>query len=175
MLNSNGGFNLYLGNNPSATGEFISVAKTPMGKEWNRVWRAEGEIRATNMMKNRAIEWIEANPKKFALLAVQKAYLFWDFQVAPKGISHSSLEIWGRRIRDIQYGALILLAVASAWFVFRAYPMSAFIWLGLMSYTGVHTLFYVIFRYRETIMPFVCVLAAMGLDIVLRNTGKFRA
>jgi 4-amino-4-deoxy-L-arabinose transferase-like glycosyltransferase len=34
VVNSNSGFNLYIGNNPSADGLFVSVKDTPIGLEW---------------------------------------------------------------------------------------------------------------------------------------------
>ena len=34
VLNTNGGFNLYLGNNPAATGMFVSISETPRGSTW---------------------------------------------------------------------------------------------------------------------------------------------
>lgn len=34
VLNNNGGFNLYIGNNPAATPYFISVADTPIAPQW---------------------------------------------------------------------------------------------------------------------------------------------
>jgi 4-amino-4-deoxy-L-arabinose transferase-like glycosyltransferase len=46
ILNTNGGFNLYLGNNPAATGYFMSIADTPRGATWQAL-RKTGEVQAS--------------------------------------------------------------------------------------------------------------------------------
>ena len=40
----------------------------------------------------------------------------------------------------------------------------ALLWLALACYTGVHMVFYVIFRYREPIMPLLAVMAGLVLE-----------
>lgn len=42
-MNTNGGFNLYLGNNPAATGFFVSIADT-----------LKGDLRGTNYEEQQA-------------------------------------------------------------------------------------------------------------------------
>ena len=76
ILNTNGGFNLYLGNNPSATGMFVSIADTPRGPTWQEL-RKNGEVLASNTLRGEAIAWIRENPTAFVILAVRKAGLFW--------------------------------------------------------------------------------------------------
>ena len=46
------------------------------------------------------------------------------------------------------------------------------LWIAIASYTAVHMLFYVIFRYREPIMPLVCVLAAVAIEQVALRWRK---
>ena len=76
VLNSNGGFNLYLGNNPAATGMFVSISDTPRGPTWEAL-RKTGEVNASETLKQEAIAWAQAHPTDFLILALKKAAYFW--------------------------------------------------------------------------------------------------
>lgn len=67
ILNTNGGFNLYLGNNPAATGWFVSIADTPRGETWSEL-RKIGEVEASDTLKHEAISWIKEHPSDFISL-----------------------------------------------------------------------------------------------------------
>jgi 4-amino-4-deoxy-L-arabinose transferase-like glycosyltransferase len=42
VLTTNSGFNLYLGNNPAATGHFVGIQDTPIGPGWQAFLKANG-------------------------------------------------------------------------------------------------------------------------------------
>src|SRR3546814_12014499 len=44
VLTTNAAFNLSLGNNPAATGKFVSIAATPLAKEWNATRLRLGQV-----------------------------------------------------------------------------------------------------------------------------------
>lgn len=67
VLNTNGGFNLYLGNNPAATGMFVSISDTPRRSTWEAL-RKTGEVQASETLKQEAISWAKANPTEFVTL-----------------------------------------------------------------------------------------------------------
>ena len=163
MLNTNGGFNLYLGNNPSATGWFVSISETPRGPTWEDL-RKTGEFHASETLKQDAIEWIKSNPTEFAILAAKKTGFFWMPPVHEGKTKQSSLEKMIRIIWLIQFlilvpGALLVLLIKSL----RNREV-AILMLAVICYTGVHSLFYIIFRYREPIMPIVAILAALSFE-----------
>jgi hypothetical protein len=174
VLNTNGGFNLYLGNNPVATGMFISIADTPRGQTWEDL-REEGEVQASKTLKREAIAWIKGHPSEFIILAFKKAVYFWT-PPFHKGVGSSSrAEVATRFLWGIQFIVLVASAIGGLLFTRLRNRNMAVLWLAIVSYTGVHMLFYVIFRYREPIMPFVCVLAAFSyeyLSIRLKSTFK---
>jgi hypothetical protein len=163
VLNTNGGFNLYLGNNPAATGMFVSIADTPRGETWEAL-RQKGEMHASETLKTEAIAWIKEHPSEFVFLAFRKAAYFWapPFH-AGKGES-SRAEAAVRFVWGIQFVLLIAGAIATLFIAnLRSYRMSV-LWLAIAGYTAVHMLFYVIFRYREPIMPLLCVMAGLTLE-----------
>lgn len=173
VLNTNGGFNLYLGNNPAATGMFISIADTPRGSDWAAL-RQQGEVAASATLRNDALDWIHDHPADFAALALRKAAYFWTPPWHQGRDPASGTEALVRKAWLLQYLLITLAALASLpWLGLRrprheqpgpAGRNLTLLWLALLSYTAVHMLFYVIYRYREPIMPIACVLAAVALE-----------
>jgi 4-amino-4-deoxy-L-arabinose transferase-like glycosyltransferase len=167
VLNTNFGFNLYLGNNPSATGEFVSISDTPQGGVWDEL-RSQSEIVASEALRNEALAWIKENPDKFLDLAWRKAGYFWMPPVHQGESEQSNVEALARTIWAIQF---FLLIGGSAGTVFcsklRQNNAVRMMWLAVVGYTMVHMLFYVIVRYREPIMPFLCIMAALAIESVL--------
>ena len=161
VLNTNGGFNLYLGNNPAATGMFVSISDTPRGPTWEAL-RKEGELRASDTLKREAMEWIKANPSTFLELAVKKAAFFWTPPIHQGKKQSSGAEPVVRILWAIQFFVLVAGAVGGLVFASLRNRNMMVLWLAIASYTAVHMLFYVTSRYREAIMPVLCLLAAFG-------------
>ncbi|WP_026435370.1 hypothetical protein [Acidovorax sp. JHL-9] len=169
VLNTNGGFNFYLGNNPNATGYFMSVADTPVGSEWEKMRAELGEVGASSALRVMAFEWIVKNPFEFFELALKKAVYFWWPPLHDGEGSGGGMEKIVRTLWLIQFLVLIVLAIGS---IFVAWPSDKdklLFWLMLTAYTGVHMVFYVIYRYREPIIPLVAVCAAVSLDSLARR------
>ncbi len=163
VLNTNGGFNLYLGNNPAATGEFVSISDTPLGPRWKEMQR-HGEVEASELLRQAALGWIKEHPAEFTALAVKKALLFWKPPVHEGKGAASHKENLIRLLWLFQFVVLVFAAVASLAFSQLRTPPVILLWLAVAGYATAHMLFYIIFRYREPIMPFICVLAAMTLE-----------
>jgi 4-amino-4-deoxy-L-arabinose transferase-like glycosyltransferase len=167
VLNTNGGFNLYLGNNPNANGQFISIADTPRGASWEGL-RKQGEIFASETLKKDAVTWIKNYPAQFSQLAVKKFFLFWSPPFHNGKGEASRLEQLIRIVWAIQYLLLCVLALATLAQRSGRTERTTALWLALGAYSGVHMIFYVVFRYREPIMPLLCILAAMALDHIIK-------
>jgi len=172
VLNTNGGFNLYLGNNPAADGMFVSIAKTPRGPTWHALREEVGEVQASETLKHEALAWIKSHPGEFFALSVKKLGLFWmppihNGRDAPVGAEKLVRLVW-----LIEYAVLVCAAVATLPYV-RSRPSLAVLWTAVALYGAVHMLFYVIFRYREPIMPVVCVLAAVMLEQAAVAVARF--
>lgn len=165
VMNTNGGFNLYLGNNPAATGFFVSIADTPRGSTWHQLRQTSGELGATETLKKEALAWIKENPNEFIVLALKKGVYFWmpPFHEG-KGGNASMTESVVRVAWALQFIMIAIAAISGLLLPRLQNRQSLLLWLALASYTAVHMLFYVIFRYREPIMPVLVILAALAIE-----------
>ncbi|HEV7342180.1 MAG TPA: hypothetical protein VGN68_11120 [Sphingopyxis sp.] len=162
VLTTNAAFNMYLGNNPAATGKFVSIADTPLGEDWNTTRVRLGEVANADRLQAAAIDWIRANPGQAAKLAALKLVYFWapNFPDA-EDIAASKTVAAIRLLEVVQYGLILLLALFAfasrlvardgKW-IFAA--MIAGFWL-------VHAAAYIIVRYRDPAMPLLIAMAAV--------------
>jgi 4-amino-4-deoxy-L-arabinose transferase-like glycosyltransferase len=173
VLNTNGGFNLYLGNNPAATGMFVSIADTPRGPTWEAL-RKTGEVEASETLKQEAIAWAKSHPAEFAMLALKKVVYFWMPPFHDGKMEQSAAERLVRVLWAIQF-LLLVAGAACAVLIGRLRSRKlAILWCAVACYTAVHMLFYVILRYREPIMPILGVMAALTIESLMAGRFQFR-
>jgi 4-amino-4-deoxy-L-arabinose transferase-like glycosyltransferase len=174
VLNTNLGFNLYLGNNPAATGMFVSISDTPRGPTWEAL-RKTGELKASETLKQEAIAWMLANPTKFLTLAAKKMAYFWTPPFHRGKGEQSSAEKLVRRLWASQFLVLIAAAVGTVLVPRLRNRQVVLLWLAVASYTAVHMLFYVIYRYRLPIMPVIGIMAALAIESLLSKDPGLRS
>lgn len=169
VLNTNVGFNLYIGNNPAASGDFVSIAETPRGQSWHEL-RSQGEWCASETLRQEAHAWIRDNPVAFVELAFHKAGILWRLPVHAGKQQASTFEVMVRQAWLLQYVGLMVLALYALAAARRNHTIvTATLCLALIGYTSTHMLFYASTRYREAVMPLVCMLAALGLGMLVRR------
>jgi hypothetical protein len=175
-LNTNAGFNLYIGNNPNATGYFIPIQTTPIGPEWQSLRLEKGEAGASRHLGTLAWAYIRAEPWRAGVQAVRKAAIFWTppFHEGEEGRA-SRGERLARLLWLGEFVFLELCVVLSVVVLRRrgkdAWPM----WFAVAGYTAVHMLYYVSFRYRFTITPVLCILAGWTLVVMWDRWRQARA
>ncbi|WP_428627331.1 ArnT family glycosyltransferase [Sphingopyxis sp.] len=162
VLTTNAAFNLYLGNNPAATGRFVSIADTPLAKDWDSTRLRLGEAGNADRLQGEALNWIKANPGRAAELAALKLAYFWqpnlpdarDFAVSKALASIRLIEV-------AQYGLILLIGLlafrsrqiaSDGKWIFAA--MIAGFWL-------IHAAAYIIVRYRDPVIPLLIIMAAI--------------
>lgn len=179
VLVSSMGINLYMGNNANATGNWISIAETPLGsKEWNRMLREKGEYRVNQYAAKLAMDHMRQNPLSTAALALKKAVLFWTppFHQGPPAESQSRAERLIRLLWGIQFTMLAALFAVFAIGYTPRHREFYFIVASVVLYTALHMVFYVMSRYRLPILPVVFLGSAFVLDRWLRPwLGKARS
>lgn len=162
VLTTNAAFNLYIGNNPAATGKFVSIADTPMGRDWEATRLHLGEIGTADRLQAEALYWISENPGKAAELAMLKLAYFWQPNVPDAEDLVTSKAIALIRLFEVAQYALILLFGFAAFrsrliasdgkWIFAA--MIAGFWL-------IHAAAYIITRYRDPAIPLLIVMGAV--------------
>jgi len=171
ILINNTGWNLYLGNNPAATGMYISVKDTPLGSEaWNELRREIGEAGADNYAKRLAIEYIINNPIDTLFLSIKKMTLFWwpPTHDGEDG-NQSKLESISRSIWLLEYSLMMILALGSLVFIRIRSDHLWILYTSILLYTSIHMVFIVIIRYRLTIMPIICLLSGLCIWLVFEK------
>jgi hypothetical protein len=164
ILNTNGSFNLYLGNNPNSTVHFIDIEDTPIGPVWHSLRKEKGEVESMSILKHKALEYIHENPLKTIQLSLRKIVYFWTPPIHEgKYGNQSKLEKVMRLVWLFYYSGIVIFALIPFLF-FRELNRSHFILYGtVFLYCAIHGIAFVIFRFRLTIMPIMCILAACSL------------
>ena len=168
VLNTNGGFNLYLGNNPNATGYFVGIQETPIAPDWYKIKEEKGEIGATAVVKKLAVQHIMDNPGETFVLALKKlTYFWWPPVHEGKYGNQSMLETLMRLAWLFYYVLLVLLALVPLAGLRGASSRPLLLLFGtVILYCGIHAAAYVIYRYRLPAMPLMTILAGAGLHYI---------
>jgi hypothetical protein len=174
VLTTNSGFNLYLGNNPAATGRFVSIADTPMGPRWKAMRAELGEIGASDALGAAAKAYILAHPGRTAELAATKLGLFWAPNVPDAADDQHGIQLAVRWIDVAEHVVILMLGLCGAIGWFRRSPDIAPIVLAILGFWAIHGAAYMIIRYREPVMPLMIVLGALPIGAGLKRWGNRR-
>ena len=164
VLTTNGSFNLYLGNNPAATGSFVSISDTPVGHNWSQLRSQLTEVELSAYLKNKSIEWIERNPISTIILSIKKLFLFWEPNVPDRADFAASKII--SIIRFMEVFEYICVLIAGLYAISKKNFNKCdriIIVLIIIGFWVVHTAAYIIPRYRDPITPIFIVLASITI------------
>ncbi len=168
MLSTNSSFNLYLGNNPAATGRFVSIADTPLGPEWEALRKTAGEAGTARRLNAQASAWISAHPADAVTLAVRKLGYFWEPNWPDAADYKANPMIAKARLVEVAQHILIL---GMGLLAFAARPLrsakGAIMATLIASFWIVHAAAYIIVRYRDPVMPLLIICAATGVGALL--------
>jgi 4-amino-4-deoxy-L-arabinose transferase-like glycosyltransferase len=170
VLTTNGAFNLYLGNNPAATGRFVSIADTPLGRDWEATRVRLGEVRNADRLEREAIAWISGNPGAAARLAVLKLVYFWQ----PNTPDAADLADSGpaAAIRWFEVAQYLLIIALALWGFFGPAVAARDKWILATMIVGfwlLHAMAYVIVRYRDPAIPLLIAMASAQLTYWARE------
>lgn len=174
VFSTSGGFNLYLGNNPEATGEFISISDTPMAKNWHEL-RRDGEVAADRGMRESAFSFMAENPIRTLQLALRKVVLLWTppiHHLEQQGLSRPELVlrlVWFAQYLILQVGtacAIVIIVVRR-----QASAEILGVLASILAFTLIHAAAYVILRYRVPVMPFLMILTCFAAASATRTAA----
>lgn len=164
VITTNSGFNLYLGNNPAATGYFVSISDTPFASEWHHYRAVGGELLAGNKAKEAAVQYISQHPTDSLMLAFKKAALFWIPPIdLEKGSETSTVEKVIRFFWLVQYLVLLGLTIYAVASWRSLWPLL----LGIVLFTAAHMPYYVMSRYQLPVMALLCLTSAWAITHLL--------
>jgi hypothetical protein len=187
LFSTNAGYNLWHGNNPSATGGATSYPKTNDPRINPDLIR--GELNLNRLCARYAVEYIRDNPGRFVVMIPRR--LFYLFNTDTTGIYQTLLHApmngptilepwragpWPERICFRSYLLLMMAAlVGLALAPWRRLEVQ------LLGATIVYWLLPVVVsfaqdRYREPLMPIFCLFAAYAVQRVaarVKSTGLF--
>ncbi|MDB5700521.1 MAG: putative Glycosyltransferase [Sphingomonadales bacterium] len=170
VLTTNAAFNLYIGNNPAATGRFVSIADTPLGKDWNAVRERLGEVANSDRLQVAAVQWIAANPARAGELALLKLGYFWEPNIPDAADFAASRATASIRLIEVAEYLVILVAGLMA---FRSRLIARddkwIIAAIIVGFWVIHATAYIIARYRDPVIPLLIVMASIPLAAWLRK------
>ena len=194
LISSQGGVNLYLGNNPYANGlsmvmpeveldesitwrQFIPLTKAAAEKE---VGRELSDAEQSSFWTHRAIDFIVNNPGKFLELMWKKTvYLLNGFENSDntdiyyqRTKSHLfSLLLWESPL-FFPFGILLPLTLMGVYLRRNDFSKLLPLYIFIVAYSPTIVLFLVTARHRLPLLPFMIVIASAGLMGLVRGLKK---
>ncbi|HOW97265.1 MAG TPA: tetratricopeptide repeat protein [Kiritimatiellia bacterium] len=188
LICSNGGINLYIGNNPAANGIFVEPPELRPFRsvfDWPAlVKRLEGEAgrplrhsQVSSMLTRAAARFAWRYPRRALELAGRKTLLFWG----PVEVGNNKEDHWERHFSPLlrrlpgNFTAALALALVGFW-LWRRRPAApagsragaaesvALILLLVLSLFASYLPFFVAGRFRAPIVPFLLLFAAYALS-----------
>jgi tetratricopeptide (TPR) repeat protein len=173
FLSAHGGINLWLGNNPEATGyprfpglhagqgqmlrDSIEQAETAAG-------RALKHSEVSSYWSGKARDYISANAGTWLKLLARKIGNFWNsFEYDDLGVI-ATLRQHGVVLPGLRFALVAALGMAGAVFSWRSFPASRWIVTAIALYMLAILPVFVTERYRLAVVPGLLVLAALGLE-----------
>ena len=175
LLTTNAGFNLYIGNNPAATGRFVSMRDTPLGPVWHERYAALGEVGATDWLGQEARGYALSHAGRTVLLGVRKLALFWAPNWPDRADLAASRAVTAVRLAEVaEYLLIVVLAIAALVWRRVAWRDAWLLAATIGGFWLVHTAAYIIPRYRDPVVPLLIALAALGVAATVERTRHAR-
>jgi len=183
LISSQGGINLYIGNNDTADG-VSAVMPEPLGFNW-RIQQvaqiAEADLGRTlkpgevsSWWMSRALSWIGDHPGRFAELYVTKLY----HAVSDAEISNNrNLDLFFSRMDLLRYnplsfGLILGLAVLGLILSGTTNRRARILALVLLAYILAASLFFFNSRFRLPLLPYFFVLASGGVMLFIKMVNE---
>lgn len=181
FLSAHGGINLWLGNNPDATGypsfpglhagqaqllrDSIEMAEAATGRGLKR-----SEV--SQYWSGKAITYIAGNPAAWVRLLAHKVANFWNaFEYDDLGVIRNLRE-HGVVFPGFRFGMIAALGLAGTLFSWRHFPSARWIAAAVAAEMLAILPIFVTERYRLVVVPGLLVLAALGLARLWENFAR---
>ncbi len=181
LIQNNSGLNLFIGNNPDATG----TCYVRPGPQWNALHNgAEAQSEKLNVSKDRiyssrTLEFIRGNPAQWLGLLLKKAVYVWNCRELISGADAAPLRCFTalQRYSAWTSGVLAVLALAGLALALSQrrtlYCYRHFILLAVAFWLG-QTLTVTSGRYRLAMLPALFVFAALLISRIIAERRNLR-
>jgi Tfp pilus assembly protein PilF/4-amino-4-deoxy-L-arabinose transferase-like glycosyltransferase len=169
-----GGINFYIGNNPEATGHFMSphgISISPIEQVKNSIYYAEKESgnsltpsQASRYWLFKGVQFIKDNFSDAFSLYMKKFALFWRKEEIPLNINYSLSKTFVPlfRLPLISFGIIAPFAILGI-ILFLKRKNNMLLILFILSYMVSIIIFFVSARYRLPIVPFLIICSSYAL------------
>jgi Tfp pilus assembly protein PilF/4-amino-4-deoxy-L-arabinose transferase-like glycosyltransferase len=194
LISSQGGVNLYIGNNPETEGltmlmpevrldeslpwtDFVKATRQAAEKESGRKLTA---ARESSFWTKKALKFIWQNPAEFVGLTLKKIlYLFVGFENSDQTDIYQSrrfspilsILLWKKPFY-FPFGLIFPLALIGMIVSWRTRGDLSLCYLFIIGYIPTIVLFLVTARHRLPLIPFLLIFAAAGLLAMIRFIGR---
>ncbi len=178
MIASQGGINLYIGNNEAADGTSATLPE-PFGINWNIqdiTYEAEKAMRrklrpgeVSSYWTKKALNWIVSNPATFFKLYLKKLYFqFVNLEISNnRDIYAFFYKLAYLRYNPISFGLIFPMAFIGAFAAWKGGFESRLIIVILIIYILSSSLFFVSSRFRLPLLPYYIILAVFGFSFLM--------
>ena len=172
LMTTHGGYTLALGNNEFFDADVVSGQERAWSGAGLRKWKQDSERRLAEAriergdelardgaLSRQAVDWIRANPRRFATACWLRVKRFWAVRPQRQDTGHEYLSfaigLWYAAVTLASIGGLVRNRACRA-------PMTVGLLLTL-SLTTLHTVYWSNMRMRAPVVPVVSVFAASAL------------
>ena len=153
------GLQFRLGNNKLADGMLIAALQPNLNKPELENFQRMGEIAYEAYCRKRAIDWIRANPGRFALISLKRFFYYWN------GVPRNTNSVAPWDFRSSLFLASSVLVIWGLGRAVRQKRPGAWLFAGLVAtYPTVYYFVYPHARYRHPIEPELFILAVFLLS-----------
>jgi len=179
---SNGGVNFYIGNHEGATGSYVPLRAGHGDPRWERsdaralaeraVGRELDPAEVSTYWTGQALEWIRASPGAWGRLLARKsllvahAYETTDFDALD---AYRELSPLLDLLARFHFGLLLPFAIAGAWMTRRDWKTLWLLYAIPLSLAASLVLFFVLGRFRASLVPILLLFAAAGAVEIHRS------
>ena len=172
-ISTNGGRNLWLGNNPEST--INTGSNIAMPKDLEERVDAVSEVEADRIYTEEAKRYIAANPKHFVILSLKKGLSLWRFDPSPTTKGYSRLQKLYPLASIATYTPIFCFTILGLFMAGREQKRVMLLWVFFgAAFTLLHALFIAKVRFRLPLDHFMIVMAAFGFTALVQRTALFR-
>jgi hypothetical protein len=168
---ASGGVNLWVGNNPRATGsQHYELYPKPLSPDLKKAFDQPMDrfytVRVNDALGSLAIDYIRTHPRGDAILAAKKLFIFWLFDP-----SHPGNAVGGDKGGSPAYWApSLVLSFFAAWGAVlrgkKIFTHDLFVSASVLFALAIGMVVFVLPRYKIVIDPFLIIIAANAVATV---------